>query len=88
MTAYQDKALYVLDVRGREFLDSIYEPRDLTCFHCNENNPHAKERDVGIMLSIANAKNDGSFEFEAIELEYWQERPLVNLLTKTRPRKR
>ena len=84
MCSFQDKALGILARRGREFLDSIYEPHDLTCVHMRTIkdidgdeivDPMAKS-DVGHVLAIANARADGSFEWEALELEYYLERQL------------
>ena len=85
MTSFQEKSLYVLSVKDREFLDSIYEPRDLTCWHKNEEGEHF-QMDVAHWLMIANARNDGSLEWESLELEYWMERPLIP--KRGRPKKR
>jgi len=78
--------------RGRAFMDSIYEPHDLTCVHLRTikdadgddiTDPKTRS-DVGHILAIANARADGSFEWEALELEYYQERQLYPLLHKGR----
>lgn len=78
-----EKNMFVLSKKGKDFLDSIYEPRDLTCLHFNDDNPRARDSfTMGVAMSLGNAANNGRFEFEMFEVEYWTEQPIRKALAK------
>ena len=43
---------------------------------------------LGIMLSICNARTNGDYEFSCVELEFYQERPIVELIAAEKKRRR